>query len=131
MDGRRTEIAEEIADAATRCLGQSRKAALPIPLRLRGDDEVTRFARAGDSAAFDELVMRYRDRVYAFALECVGNEEAAGDVVCEAFVSAYRDRGSVAGGGSPGRWFCVHTLRAVVARRRNGRVRTRTIPRTT
>lgn len=88
--------------------------------RGRREDDLARLVRAGNHQAFDELVARYRDRVYAFALDCTGSEDEAGSVVCEAFVSAFRAAGPGAG-GTPRRWFYVHTLRAVVARRANGR----------
>lgn len=64
---------------------------------------------------------RYRDRVYAFALACTGSSEEACDVVCETFATAFQATRHGAT-GSPRRWFHVHALRAVIARRARGRV---------
>lgn len=46
-------------------------------------------AIAGDDRAFDELVSRYRSRVYYLALSKVRHEETARDLAQEAFVRAY------------------------------------------
>ena len=46
--------------------------------------------RSGDSSAFDELVRRYKDRVYNVAYRFLGNHEDAQDVAQEVFVRAYR-----------------------------------------
>ena len=40
--------------------------------------------------AFERFVLTYQDRIYAFALNLVGNRTTAEDVAQEAFVSAYR-----------------------------------------
>lgn len=40
--------------------------------------------------AFERFVLTYQDRVYAFALNLIGNRPTAEDVAQEAFVSAYR-----------------------------------------
>ncbi len=56
-------------------------------------------ARAGDEAAFGELVGRHQDRVYRTAVRLVGSEDAY-DVSQEVFVKAWRElkrfRGSAA-----------------------------------
>jgi RNA polymerase sigma-70 factor (ECF subfamily) len=46
--------------------------------------------RAGDASAFDELVRRYKDRVYNVVFRFLGNREDALDVSQEVFVRAYR-----------------------------------------
>jgi DNA-directed RNA polymerase specialized sigma24 family protein len=86
----------------------------------RSDDDLGRLAEAGNTDAFDELISRHRDRIYTLALRSLGDEEQAGDVVCETFVAAFRSLGH-GGRCSPGTWFHLHALRAVFARTRNGR----------
>jgi RNA polymerase sigma-70 factor (ECF subfamily) len=105
---------------ATGFLDRVHPDALAVQYGVRSDDDLARMVRAGDHRAFAELVGRYRERVYALALDCTGSEEQAGDVVCETFVTAFRAAGSGAR-GTPRRWFYVHTLRAVFARRAEGR----------
>jgi len=47
-------------------------------------------AKAGDRDAFGRLVRRHQRRVYATALQILGNHSDADDVAQEAFVRAYR-----------------------------------------
>lgn len=49
---------------------------------------------AGEFLLFDELVLRYRDRLMRFALSKYGNLSAAEDLVQEAFLSAFTARES-------------------------------------
>jgi RNA polymerase sigma-70 factor (ECF subfamily) len=47
-------------------------------------------ARHGDRAAFEELVHRYADRLYAVLLRFTGSDEAAQEATQEAFLRAWR-----------------------------------------
>ncbi len=49
-----------------------------------------RRAQAGDQGAFDELVRRHRDRVWAVVLRLLRDPDEAEDVLQETFVAAYR-----------------------------------------
>jgi RNA polymerase sigma-70 factor (ECF subfamily) len=46
-------------------------------------------ARAGDSAAFSELVRRYEGKIFRLAQHITGNREDAEDVLQETFLKAY------------------------------------------
>ncbi|MBN9121379.1 MAG: sigma-70 family RNA polymerase sigma factor [Planctomycetes bacterium] len=65
--------------------------------------EVVRRAQAGDFAAFEELVGRFQDRVYALALRIVGEAHDAEDVAQQTFLSLvehlrdFRGESAVAG----------------------------------
>jgi RNA polymerase sigma-70 factor, ECF subfamily len=50
---------------------------------------VTR-AKAGDAQAFDELVRRYRKRIYALALHLTGSSSEADDIAQDVFLKAFR-----------------------------------------
>jgi RNA polymerase sigma-70 factor (ECF subfamily) len=52
--------------------------------------KLVRRARAGDQRAFEELVRRYRDRIFALALHITGNQSDADDVAQEVFLAAHR-----------------------------------------
>ena len=53
---------------------------------------LVRRARAGDTAAFGELVSNYMQRCYYAALGMVGSPQDAEDLSQEAFVRAFRAR---------------------------------------
>ncbi len=56
----------------------------------RGDEELVRMAQAGDTRAFDELVERYRDKVYRLCFKILRHEEDAAEALQDAFLSAFR-----------------------------------------
>jgi RNA polymerase sigma-70 factor, ECF subfamily len=60
------------------------------PLNAR-DQALVEQARAGDVAAFNQLVELYQDYLYAMTLRMVRQRDVAEDAVQEAFFSAYRN----------------------------------------
>lgn len=52
------------------------------------DEELVRRCLDGDRGAFDELVGRYRDRVYSLAVHLIQDPEVAEDLAQEAFLRA-------------------------------------------
>ncbi len=54
------------------------------------DAELVRQTQAGDTRAFDELVRRYRDKVYRLAFKILRHEDDAAEALQDAFLSAYR-----------------------------------------
>ncbi len=54
------------------------------------DVELVRLAQGGDTRAFDELVVRYRDRVYRLSFKILRNEDDAAEALQDAFTSAFR-----------------------------------------
>jgi RNA polymerase sigma-70 factor (ECF subfamily) len=67
-------------------------------------DAVARAAK-GDHEAFRVLVERYQNRAYGLALRVMRDEEAARDVVQEAFLKAYRSLDRFEGRSSFYTWF--------------------------
>lgn len=55
-----------------------------------GDDQLVRSAQRGDRAAFDELVRRHADRLYAVLLRFTADPEEAEEATQEAFLRAWR-----------------------------------------
>lgn len=47
-------------------------------------------ARQGDLGAYDELVRRYQERIYATVYHMTGNHEDAGDLAQETFIKGYQ-----------------------------------------
>jgi RNA polymerase sigma-70 factor (ECF subfamily) len=54
------------------------------------DRELVREAQKGSHAAFEALVRRYSERAFRAAFRVVRDEEAAADVLQDAFIKAYR-----------------------------------------
>lgn len=53
------------------------------------DDELVRQAKAGDLTAFDALVARHYEQVFALAFHLLGNADDAADATQEAFLKAF------------------------------------------
>src|SRR5260370_34931896 len=63
----------------------------PLASSIVREDEpaVVGAARAGDIAAFEELVNRYERKIFRLAMNITGNREDAEDVMQEAFLKSY------------------------------------------
>ena len=89
------------------------------------DDAVlVQAAQQGDTGAFEELVARHRDKVYARALSMMRNEEEAVDLSQEAWVKAWQRIGQFHGDSSFSTWLtrivinlCLDALRKQQRRR--------------
>ena len=68
------------------------------------DIDLLRAHVAGDSAAFDTLVRRHRDRLWAVALRTLGDREEAADAVQDALISAFRSADSFRGDSAVTTW---------------------------
>jgi RNA polymerase sigma-70 factor (ECF subfamily) len=63
---------------------------MAAPAADEDDEALAARAAAGEEPAFEELVRRYRARVYRLACRLAANEADAKDVLQETFLSAYR-----------------------------------------
>ena len=68
------------------------------------DDKLVRAAQRGDMAAFEELVARHRDKIYARAFSMMRNEEEAVDLSQEAWVKGWQRLAQFQGESSFGTW---------------------------
>src|SRR5262249_15855774 len=59
-------------------------------LALQADEKLIDLIRAGDEAAFEALVQRYRSRLLAFCRHMLRSQEDAEDVLQEVFAASYR-----------------------------------------
>lgn len=76
-------------------------------------------ARAGQAAAFGELVERHRGAVYRAALAALRNPADAEDVAQEALVLAFRKIGQFRGDASVRTWMVTIAWRLALSRRRS------------
>src|SRR5271157_1982844 len=70
--------------------------------QLEGD--LVRRAQRGDLAAYDELVKRYQERIYATVYHMTSNHEDANDLAQDSFIKAFQALKSFKGGSSFYTW---------------------------
>src|SRR5678815_1781348 len=76
----------------------------PAPLPAPAEEELVNRARQGDLAAYDDLIRRYQERVYATVYHMTANHEDANDLAQEAFIKAFHALKSFKGGSSFYTW---------------------------
>jgi len=101
----------------------------PSEAERRGAEAAELVARAkrGDAGAFDELVRKYRDRVYALALTLTGQASDADDITQDAFLKAYHKLPEFEGRSEFFTWIYRITLHRALNAKRD-RKRRRTVP---
>src|SRR5687767_15653382 len=82
------------------------------------DDQLVEQVRAGDTAAFGELVERHRGAVYRAAFAALGNDADAEDIAQEALVLAFRRLDQFRGDASVKTWMVSIAWRLSLSRRR-------------
>ena len=68
------------------------------------EGDLVRRARDGDISAYDDLVKRYQERIYATIYHMTSNHEDASDLAQEAFIKAFSALKSFKGGSSFYTW---------------------------
>src|SRR5207302_8103070 len=66
--------------------------------------DLVRRCQAGDTEAFDELVTRYRTRVFGMIYNMVHSEQDAWDLAQDSFLKAWKSIKRFRGGSSFSRW---------------------------
>ena len=79
--------------------------------------------RAGDEAAFEELIRLFGGRMLAAARRILGSEEDAQDALQEAFLSAFRKIDTFAGQSKLGTWLHRIAINAALMKLRSRRRR--------
>ncbi|HWE31823.1 MAG TPA: sigma-70 family RNA polymerase sigma factor, partial [Polyangia bacterium] len=88
-------------------------------------ERLVKRAQAGDRAAFDDLVRRYRARIYALTLHLTGSRSEADDITQDVFTRAYQQLHTFAGRSEFFTWlYRIAVNRALNARRDTARRRT-------
>ncbi|HEV2390734.1 MAG TPA: sigma-70 family RNA polymerase sigma factor [Verrucomicrobiae bacterium] len=76
----------------------------PAPAPVPEEMELVKRARKGDLGAYDDLVRRYQERIYATVYHMTSNHEDANDLAQEAFIKAFHALKSFKGGSSFYTW---------------------------
>jgi RNA polymerase sigma-70 factor (ECF subfamily) len=89
----------------------------------RSDADLLRAHAAGDAFAFEELVRRHRDRLWAVALRTTRDREEAADALQDALISAYKAAGSFRGDSAVTTWLHRIVVNACLDRMRRRQTR--------
>lgn len=89
----------------------------------RSDAELLGAHVAGDPLAFEEIVRRHRDRLWAVALRTTGDPEEAADSLQDALISAYRRADQFRGDSAVTTWLHRIVVNASLDRLRRRAVR--------
>jgi RNA polymerase sigma-70 factor (ECF subfamily) len=92
------------------------------------DEELVKSAQSGDMAAFEELVARHRDKIYARAFSMLRNEEEATDLSQEAWVKGWQRLVQFQGDSSFATWMTRIVINLCLDQlRKNKRVKSESI----
>ncbi len=89
----------------------------------RTDQELLSAHVQGDPEAFNELVRRHRDRLWAVALRTTGDPEEAADALQDGLISAFRNAAGFRGDSAVTTWLHRVVVNASLDRLRRQRVR--------
>jgi len=92
-------------------------------MTVRNDDDLSLINRfkEGDPSAFEEVVLKYQDKIYSLCRHMLGNAHDAEDAAQEAFVAAYRSLPAWRGEGPFAAWLSRIALHIALRRARQTR----------
>lgn len=85
------------------------------------DEDLVSVAKTGDTAAFDQLILRHQEGVFAIAYHIVGNVDDAADIQQEAFVRAWTKLSGFRGEASFATWLTKIAVNICIAHKRRKR----------
>jgi RNA polymerase sigma factor, sigma-70 family len=87
------------------------------------DWQIVQRVQAGDVAAFDRLVLKYRERVYGVIYHMVANREDAADLAQDVFIKAFQSIHRFQGQSSFFTWLYRITVNSTLTHLRKARLR--------
>jgi RNA polymerase sigma-70 factor (ECF subfamily) len=88
------------------------------------DLTVVRRVQAGDLAAFDSLILKYRERVFGVVYNMTSNREDAADLTQDAFIKAFQSIHRFAGQSSFFTWLYRIAVNSTLSHLRKAKLRT-------
>lgn len=89
-----------------------------IGLGINTDSELVQLTREGNSGAFDQLVLRYQDKIFRLARRLTDTEEDAEDVAQEAFIKAFKSISGFKGESRFSTWLYRITVNLALMKQR-------------
>ncbi len=109
--------------AATKVLGKSLVASPERQLEADSDMDIVRRVQAGDVAAFDRLIVKYRERVYGIVYNMTSSREDAADLTQDAFIKAFQSIQRFGGQSSFFTWLYRIAINSTLSHLRKARLR--------
>ncbi len=111
------------AMSATKALGKSLVASPERQLEADSDMETVRRVQAGDVAAFDKLILKYRERVYGIIYNMTSSREDAADLTQDSFIKAFQSIQRFGGQSSFFTWLYRIAINSTLSHLRKSRLR--------
>lgn len=108
---------------ATKVLGKALVASPERRQEADADLEIVRQVQAGDVAAFDRLIEKYRQRVYGIVYNMTSNREDAADLTQDAFIKAFQSIHRFGGQSSFFTWLYRIAVNSALSHLRKARLR--------
>lgn len=109
---------------ATKVLGKTLVASPERQQEADADFTIVRAVQAGDVAAFDQLITKYRGRVYGVVYNMTSNREDAADLTQDAFIKAFQSINRFQGQSSFFTWLYRIAINSTLTHLRKNRLRT-------
>src|SRR5271157_4228915 len=108
---------------ASKAIGKALVASPERKLEADADLAVVRQVQAGDVAAFDRLIVKYRERVLGIIYNMTSNSEDAADLAQDAFIKAFQSINRFQGQASFFTWLYRIAVNSTVTHLRKNRLR--------
>ena len=110
-------------NAASKVLSKTLVASPERQQEAGSDWLVVQHVQAGDVAAFDQLILKYRERVYAMIYNMTSNREDAADLTQDAFIKAFQSINRFQGQSSFFTWLYRIAINSTLTHIRKNKLR--------
>ncbi len=108
----------------TKVIGKTLTATPERQQEADADWEIIKKVQAGDVSAFDQLILKYRERVYSAVYNLCGNREDGADLAQTTFIKAFQSINRFQGQASFFTWLYRIAVNATLTHLRKNRLRT-------
>ena len=109
---------------AAKTLGKTLVASPERQVEADSDMDIVRRVQGGDVAAFDQLIVKYRVRVYSVIYNLTSNREDAADLTQDAFIKSFQSINRFQGQSSFFTWLYRIAVNSTLTHLRKNRLRT-------
>lgn len=107
----------------TKAIGKTLVATPERQQEADADEVAVKLVQNGDVAAFDKLILKYRERVYAIIYNLTANREDTADLTQDAFIKAFQSINRFQGQSSFFTWLYRIAINATLTHLRKNRLR--------